>query len=127
MPVHSAVRATVAGVIPAALLLAGCGSSSSSSSAASSAPVVPAASICTQVADVLGDGPDPDADPVGYAEAQIGPLAALHPSNPALRNAVTALDAAFRQEFAHGATHATKVAVTAGQHRVNAVCPGAAS
>jgi hypothetical protein len=126
MPVRSAVRLTVAGVVPAALLLAGCGSSSSSS-APSSAAAVPAASICTQVADVLGDGPDPDADPVGYAEAQIGPLAALHPSNPALRSDVTALDAAFRQEFAHGATHATKAAVRAGQHSVNAVCPGAAS
>jgi hypothetical protein len=125
MPVRSAVRVTVAGVIPAALLLAGCGSSSSSGP--SSAPAVPAASICTQVADVLGDGPDPDADPVGYAEAQIGPLAALHPSNPTLRRAVTSLDGAFRQEFAHGATHANKAAVKAGQRSVNAVCPGAAS
>lgn len=125
MPVHPAVRVTVAGVIPAALLLAGCGSSSSSGTSGSSA--VPAASICTQVTDVLGDGPDPDADPVGYAEAQIGPLAALHPSNPTLRSAVASLDAAFRREFARGATPATKSAVKADQRRVDAVCPGAAS
>lgn len=124
MPVFPTVRLAVAGVVPAALLLAGCGSASTP---AAGHPAVPADNVCTRIADVLGNGPDPAADPVGYAEAQIGPLAAVHSSRPGVQAAITRLDAAFRREFAHGATAATKAAVKAGRRGVNAVCPGAAS
>ena len=42
---------------------------------------------CITVSDVLSDGPDPDADPVGYAQAQVLPLEELSISEPALRAA----------------------------------------
>jgi hypothetical protein len=126
MPVFTAVRATVAGVIPAALLLAACGSSSSGAAAASSQPV-PAADVCIQVADVLGNGPDPDFDPVGYAEAQFGPLAAVKAGKPGLQTALRRLSTAYQQEFTHGVSKQTRSAVKAGQRAVNSICPGAAS
>jgi hypothetical protein len=94
---------TVVTLAPGLFLLAGCGSSSSTAAT----PAVPAASVCTQ--------------------AQIAPLAALHPTAPSLRSAVASLDAAFRHEYAVGATRTAKAAVRAAQHRVNVLCPGAAS
>ena len=37
---------------------------------------------------MLSDGPDPDSDPVGYAEAQILPLGQIHTSDAQLRTAI---------------------------------------
>jgi hypothetical protein len=78
---------------------------------------------------VLADGPDPTADSVGYAEAQILPLKQLTLSEPAVRSAVDRLDAAFTT-FA-GATGSAQaqaaVKVTDAEDAVNALCPGAAS
>jgi hypothetical protein len=129
MPVFTAVRVTVAGIIPAALLLAACGSSSSGAAGASrpAVPAVPAADICVQVADVLGNGPDPDFDPVGYAEAQIRPLGDVHPAKPELQRALKTLASAYQREFTNGVTKQTKAAVRSGSHSVNTFCPGAAS
>jgi hypothetical protein len=110
---------------PGLLVLAGCGSSSSGGTPA--AVTLPTPSICTQIGGVLGDGPDPDADPVGYAEAQINPLAAIHASNPTLQHALTALDAAFRREYTDNASKASKAAVLRAQRQVNGLCPGVAS
>jgi hypothetical protein len=107
------------------LVLAGCGSSSSGGSTTSA--TLPTPPICTQIGGVLGNGPDPGADPVGYAEAQIGPLAALHASNPTLQQAIRTLDTAFRHEFADNASAASKAAVHRAQRKVNSICPGAAS
>jgi hypothetical protein len=126
MPVFPAVRATIAGIVPAALLLAACGSSSSGAAAAGTQPV-PAADICVQVADVLGNGPDPDFDPIGYAEAQYGPLGAVKADKPQLQTALTQLSTAYQQEFTQGVTKRTKAAVKAGQRAINSICPGAAS
>jgi hypothetical protein len=106
-------------------ILSGCGSSSSGGTPA--AAVVPRPPICTEITGVLGNGPDSDADPVGYAEAQIAPLAKLHASDPKLASALAALGAAFRTEYATGASKASKAAVAHAQDQVNAVCPGAAS
>jgi hypothetical protein len=114
----------VAVLTPGLLLLAGCGSSSSGGSASA---IVPIPSICTQISGVLGSGPDPDADPIGYAEAQIGPLAAVHTTKSSLQQAITALDAAFKQEFADHASSPSKAAVRKAQRQVNTYCPGAAS
>jgi hypothetical protein len=126
MPVFPAVRVTVVGIIPAALLLAACGSSSSGAAAAGNQPV-PAADICVQVADVLGNGPDPDVDPVGYAEAQYGPLGAVKGGKPQLQAALKQLSTAYQQQFTHGVTKQTKAAVKAGQRAIDSICPGAAS
>src|ERR1700728_2213452 len=55
-------------MVAGAALLSACGSSGSPPDAAA------AKSACQQVSAVLSDGPDPSADPVGYAEAQVVPL-----------------------------------------------------
>ena len=56
----------------AVLLVSACSSSASSSAAASASPSATAiAATCEQVSGVLSDGPDPDADPVGFAEAHM--------------------------------------------------------
>jgi hypothetical protein len=83
---------------------------------------------CTAVADVLSDGPDPTADPVGYAEAQVLPLRQLHISQPAVRSAVDQLAAAYQaysvSKGVDTAADAKKVA--ADEEALNALCPGAA-
>jgi hypothetical protein len=122
MPDIPVARVVLTG-LAVAPLLAGCGSSSSP---AASHPV-PADSVCTRVADVLSNGPDPGADPVGYAEAQIRLLGAVHATNPALARAISRLDADFRAEYTHGATPAARHAVATGRKDIDRYCPGAAS
>jgi hypothetical protein len=51
----------------------------------------------------------------------------VHPTNPDLARAVSALDAAFRTEFAKHASTPSQAVVRRAQHGVNAICPGAAS
>lgn len=77
---------------------------------------------------MLADGPDPDTDPAGYAEAQILPLRQIHTSNARLRTAITRLDAAYRQLFdSNGASSAAAQEVATATRKINAICPGAAS
>ena len=73
-----------------AVVLCSCGSSVHSVAAATQ-------DTCQRVSAVLSNGPDPDADPVGYAEAQVLPL---------------------RQ---------TTEAVAVASKKVDSICPGAAS
>src|SRR5262249_62202364 len=69
------------------------------------AAAAPAAeSACQQVGDALSDGPDPDADPVGYAEAQIQPLRQIHAASPALAQAITTLAGAYSSYYAANGT-----------------------
>jgi hypothetical protein len=107
-------------------ILTGCSPSSSGASTADTT-ALPSPPICTQISGVLGNGPDPADDPVGYSEAQIKPLAALHPTNPKLASALVALDHAYQGAFDTNDSPASKAAVRHAQHLVNAVCPGAAS
>jgi len=112
--------------------LAACGTAAghaASGQAASRQAASPAVSAaCTQVGAALSDGPDPDADPVGYAEAQIGPLHAIRTSDPALRSAIRALAAAYASVFARdGKDQSATRAVSAATTEVNSICPGAAS
>ena len=80
------------------------------------------------MSDVLANGPDPDADPVGYAEAQVLPLAQLHLSDTALAQSVQRLDSAYKAfsatNGAKGSAAAIKVSVA--QKALNAICPNAA-
>jgi hypothetical protein len=95
-----------------------------------SRPVSTAAvhATCTKVSAVLSDGPDPDADPVGYAEAQILPLGQIHAADAQLRAAISKLAGAYRAFFAsNGSSSAAKLAVAAATKRINSLCPGAAS
>jgi hypothetical protein len=85
-------------------------------------------SACEQVSAVLSDGPDPDADPVGYAEAQVLPLRQLSVPNQALHSAVTQLADAYQDFYtSNGKSSKAKEAVSVASSKVNSICPGAAS
>jgi hypothetical protein len=111
------------------IAIAACGSSSSSSQAATSA--VLGSSVqqdCTTIGDILSDGPDPDADSVGYAQAQVLPLRQLQISDAALHRDVLALAAAY-QAFSSGSGAggaAAAAAVAKAENAVNSICPEAA-
>ncbi len=111
--------------------LAACASQASASRPTAAARQVSAAAIrstCSQVSAVLSDGPDPTADPVGYAEAQILPLGQIRTPDPPLRAAIGRLTRAYQAFFAsNGTSGAAKLAVTAASKQVDALCPGAAS
>jgi hypothetical protein len=77
---------------------------------------------------VLSDGPDPDADPVGYAQAQILLLRQLTIGDAALHKAVLTLAGAY-QTFSSGAKPggaAAALKVAKAESAVNAICPQAA-
>jgi len=82
---------------------------------------------CQQVSEVLSDGPDPDSDPVGYAEAQFGPLSQIHVQDTALRDAITKLAAAYQEFFSTNGSSTAKEAVAVASSKINSICPGAAS
>jgi hypothetical protein len=80
---------------------------------------------CQHVSAILSDGPDPGADPVGNAEAQILPLGTVHSSDRGLGKAISGLDAAYRAVYAtDGSTGAVAEETRAGS-ALDAVCPGA--
>ncbi len=103
--------------------LAGCGGPSASASSSAIQH-----EECTGVANVLSDGPDPDADPVGYAEAQVLPLKQLTLSDPALRAAVEGLDAAYGRFSADNGAQSARYAgaVSVAEKALNKICPNAA-
>jgi hypothetical protein len=115
------------------LLTCACTSSSSSSSSSSSAAAAQASASavltsCQQVSAVLSDGPDPDADPVGYAEAQILPLRHISVTNSDLHVAIDQLAGAYQEFFAsNGKSSNAKEAVAVASKKLNSICPGAAS
>jgi hypothetical protein len=113
-------------VVPAlALALAACGGSAGTSASAAAAPT---RQSCQQIGAVLADGPDPDADPAGYAEAQILPLSQVRIADQPLKSAVGQLDSAYQQLLrSNGSSSAAVKAVAAASKKVNAICPGAAS
>jgi hypothetical protein len=107
------------------LLACGCGASARASAAPATSAIQ---NTCQQVSAVLSDGPDPDADPVGYAEAQILPLRQISSADPALRTAIGQLADAYQQFFASdGKSSNAKEAVAVASQKINSICPGAAS
>jgi hypothetical protein len=120
-------RAAALGIALAALalpILTACGSSPGRPGAQGATT----SAACSTLGADLSDGPDPAADPVGYAEAQIEPLRAIQTSDQALRTAIRDLAAAYARVFAsNGASTAAGKAVTTAVRRVNAICPGTAS
>lgn len=123
-------RAMLVGMV---LLVCACSSAahstaSASSPAASTSAAAATESACQRVSAVLSDGPDPDADPVGYAEAQILPLRQLSVSNQALRAAISQLAEAYQTFFAsNGTSSEVKETVAVASSKLNSICPGAAS
>jgi len=110
-----------------ALALAACGSASSQSSSTVSLGTA-VQQDCTSVADVLSDGPDPGADPIGYAEAQVLPLRQLTISDATLRSAVQSLASAYQKysSSTKSTRAADAVVVTKAENEVNKICPQAA-
>jgi hypothetical protein len=84
-------------------------------------------SVCQQVSAVLSDGPDPGADPVGYAEAQVLPLRQIRTSDTALKAAIDDLASAYQAFFRSNGAKAAKGAVSKASNRVDAICPAATS
>lgn len=125
------VAALAAGML-ATLALTACSSASSSSPAAAGTQSAKTAATstsatCQLVSAVLADGPDPDADPVGYAEAQIDPLRGIHTQDAALQSAIGKLAGAYEQFFTSNGSHTAKEAVAVASSKINDLCPGAAS
>jgi hypothetical protein len=127
-PATARVRRPAAATVPVlglCLLLGACSSSGSGSAATSPAAV---RATCTQVSAVLSDGPDPAADPVGYAEAQILPLQQIRTPDAQLKTAIGRLADAYRAFFdSGGSSGAAKLAVTVASKRIDSFCPGAAT
>jgi hypothetical protein len=128
-PTRQALIRASAGTAAAflALYVAACGSASSQ---ASSTTVLGTAvqQDCTTVSDVLSDGPDPDTDPVGYAQAQVLPLRQLTISDTTLQRAVLMLASAY--QTLSTSTTSTRAAaaktVSKAENEVNKICPQAA-
>jgi hypothetical protein len=129
----AAVRAsagTTAVVLVAAVPLLAVTACGSSASQPSSGAVLGSSlqQDCTSVADVLSDGPDPGADPVGYAQAQVLPLRQLTIGDSALRRDVLALASAYQalSSAKGGGSTAAAATVTRAENAVNSICPQAA-
>lgn len=115
--------AVAALVIVAAVIVALRLSSSgepSSSAAATSA-------TCLKVSAALSDGPDPSADPVGYAQAQILPLRQITTANAPLKRAITDLSNAYKTFYDDGGGASAESLVRRASRVIDDYCPGAAS
>jgi predicted Zn-dependent protease len=84
------------------------------------------ARTCRRIAEVLSDGPDPVADPVGYAEAQVRPLREIKTSDAKLKRAIDQLASAYERVYKTNAAKGTGAAVETADKAVDLVCPGAA-
>ena len=115
-------RRAVAPLAAAALVLA-----LAACSAGSSAAGTALEQSCKAVSSTLQNGPDPDADPVGHAEAQPIPLRKLSISDAALKSAVDQLANAYESYANSNGSSAAKAKLRTASAKVNAICPGAAS
>lgn len=110
------------------LPVSACGSSGSTATSATSATSTATAATraCAQVSVVLTNGPDPDADPVGYAAAQILPLRQVRTTDATLGRAISTLASAYgTYSAAHGTSKTATSTLTTAINRINALCPGA--
>jgi hypothetical protein len=113
--------ATVAVAIP---LWAGCSSSGGGAAKAAAAPTA----VCQKILAVFSDGPDPDADPVGYALSQVLPLGQIHTSDKAVSRDLHDLIASDRSLVSsNGSSHAAKTGIKKADAALNRACPGVAS
>jgi hypothetical protein len=101
------------------IVLAACGASK---------PMLSSAQVskrtCKQVEAALSDGPDPEADAVGHAQAQILPLREIHTVDGALHRAIYALAAAYQLFSSTMGSSSAKSAVGAASKTIERLCPG---
>jgi hypothetical protein len=108
------------------LPLAACGSSQSPAAKTTTTAATKAQQACGEVSAVLSDGPDPGADPVGYAEAQVKPLRQIHTSDSTLSSAITMLADEYSSYYtANGRGSSVNAALTTAINKINKLCPGA--
>ena len=113
----------VLAVAIAAPLWAACGSSGGGGQASAAPPA-----LCQRILAVLADGPDPAADPVGYALSQIKPLGQIDASDHSVRVTLDKLVAADQALVnSNGSDHAAKTAIARADKALNTACPGVAS
>jgi hypothetical protein len=107
-------------------LISACSSGGQTAAPTASTTQTAAQQTCQTVSDVLADGPDPDADPVGHAQAQILPLEEIHTTDQTLSKAISALDRGYSSYVAaNGTDKAATSALTAAINKINALCPEA--
>ena len=107
-------------------LISACSSGGQTAAPTASTTQTAAQQTCQTVSDVLSDGPDPDADPVGHAQAQILPLEQIHTTDQTLSKAISALASGYSSYVAaNGTDKAATAALTAAINKINALCPGA--
>jgi hypothetical protein len=101
-------------------------SACSSGPAASTAATTTTQQACQQVSDVLANGPDPDADPLGHAEAQILPLRQIRTPDATIATAIAGLADAYSGYLAaDGAGKTATATLTTAINKINALCPDA--
>jgi hypothetical protein len=88
--------------------------------------LAPAAS-CQAITAALANGPDPDADPVGYAEAQVLPLRDIATSDAGLHTAILHLSSAYESFYKDNGSASSKKLVGTAEENVDHYCPGATS
>jgi hypothetical protein len=109
-------------VVLLSTVLAACGSSGPAQASGTTPQTT-----CQIVSGVLSNGPDPDADPVGYALAQVLPLRSIKKSSDAaLQQAIDTLATAYQRYYqSNGHDPAATHALNRAADKINALCPGA--
>ena len=119
---RSLALASVAVAVP--MWVAGASTPSGAAVKSAHAPTA----LCQKVLAVLSDGPDPGADPVGYALSQILPLGQIHTSDHAVSTTLHSLienDRALVKS--KGSDKSAKKAIKKADNSLNKACPGVAS
>jgi hypothetical protein len=110
------------------MLVSACSAGTAAQSAATAGPAAPqtAQQACQQVSAVLANGPDPDADPLGHAEAQVLPLRQIRTTDATIGTAIAGLADAYSGYLAaNGAGKAATATLTAAINKINSLCPDA--
>ncbi len=114
-------------LLVAPLALAACSSGGSGGASGGAALAKAPNALCQQLNAVLSDGPDPDADPVGYALSQILPLQGVHSSDTAVMAAVGHLVAADQDLVrSNGDDKPAAAAIKKADQTIDQACPGVA-
>src|ERR1700677_4142813 len=116
----SAIVRALALALALLVLLAACGSSSQATTSGAQVEK----QTCQQIEAALSDGPDPEADPVGHAQAQVLPLRQIHTSDAKLHQSIDTLASAYQAFSSSNGSSSAKSAVSAASETIEHLCPG---
>lgn len=74
---------------------------------------------------MLSNGPDPDADPVGYAISQVLPLRQISTTDSTLQKDITNLASDYETVYKTNGKKGTQAAVNKAGKKLDPICPGA--